>query len=175
MNASDLSETPRTGRPRDAPLRRKHTITDGSCTRNILPSQNGSGPAVFAKGVAQITRGYRTNILFKHLIYLWFLSQLFKSLQISKCTAQRGTRMVRDALFANRNRSIWLPSAAQAMRKMHRRTRNPKTKTPAMTRRGSFFKRSDAIGSEVTLDAEVHADRILVAEIVTRRRLRQSS
>jgi len=34
MNARDLSEPPKTGRPRDAPLRRNITITEGTCTRN---------------------------------------------------------------------------------------------------------------------------------------------
>ena len=34
MNARDLSEPPKTGRPRDAPLRRLITITEDFCTRN---------------------------------------------------------------------------------------------------------------------------------------------
>src|SRR6202040_2037379 len=38
----DLSEPPRTGRPRDAPLRRNITITEGPCTRNKGTALNGA-------------------------------------------------------------------------------------------------------------------------------------
>src|SRR5881392_4161833 len=43
----DLSEPPRTGRPRDATLRRNVTITEGFCTRNKGTAQNAGRPAVF--------------------------------------------------------------------------------------------------------------------------------
>src|SRR6476659_10967224 len=42
----DLSEPPRTGRPRDAPLRRNITITDGFYTRNKGTAQNARVRAV---------------------------------------------------------------------------------------------------------------------------------
>src|SRR6266404_4602357 len=45
----DLSEPPRTGRPRDAPLRRNITITDGLCTRNKGTAQDARVPAVFGR------------------------------------------------------------------------------------------------------------------------------
>src|SRR6266403_4589972 len=45
----DLSEPPKTGRPRDAPLRRNITITEGPCTRNKGTALNGATPAVFER------------------------------------------------------------------------------------------------------------------------------
>ena len=47
MNARDLSEPPRTGRPRDAPLRRNITITEGVCTLNEGTAQSVRTVAVF--------------------------------------------------------------------------------------------------------------------------------
>jgi len=43
----DLSEPPRTGRPRDAPLRRTLTITEGLCTRNKGTASNRVSQGVF--------------------------------------------------------------------------------------------------------------------------------
>ena len=45
----DLSEPPKTGRPRDAPLRRNVTITEGFYTRNKGTAQIGASPAVFGR------------------------------------------------------------------------------------------------------------------------------
>src|SRR6266436_3277393 len=45
----DLSEPPKTGRPRDAPLRRTITITEGFCTRNKGTAQNARVPPVFGR------------------------------------------------------------------------------------------------------------------------------
>ena len=56
MNARDLSEPPRTGRPRDAPLRRNITITEDFCTRNKGTASGGLVAVRFWVGVAQITR-----------------------------------------------------------------------------------------------------------------------
>jgi hypothetical protein len=49
MNARDLSEPPKTGRPRDAPLRRNITITEGICTRNKGTALNRVPKTVFGR------------------------------------------------------------------------------------------------------------------------------
>src|ERR1700676_4180322 len=43
----DLSEPPKTGRPRDAPLRRNITITESVCTRNKGTAPNRLTPRLF--------------------------------------------------------------------------------------------------------------------------------
>jgi hypothetical protein len=45
----DLSEPPKTGRPRDAPLRRKVTITEGVCTRNKGTALKRLTPRLFRR------------------------------------------------------------------------------------------------------------------------------
>src|SRR5215470_323641 len=49
LNARDLSEPPKTGRPRDAPLRRTITITDALCTRNKGTAANGWSQPLFGR------------------------------------------------------------------------------------------------------------------------------
>ena len=49
MNARDLSEPPKTGRPWDAPLRRFITITEGTCTRNKGTAWKGWPQRVFGR------------------------------------------------------------------------------------------------------------------------------
>ncbi len=81
MNARDLSEPPKTGRPRDAPLRRTLTITEGKCTRNKGTALKGSPNARLLIGVAQITRNRSRNLLLKPLFLLTILTWFQMSLE----------------------------------------------------------------------------------------------
>jgi len=60
MNARDLSERPRAGRRRDAPLRRASRITEGLCTRNkgtiIAAASRRLSGAVLQKGHGRAAR-----------------------------------------------------------------------------------------------------------------------
>jgi hypothetical protein len=93
MNARDLSEPPITGRPRDAPLRRNITITEGLCTRNKGTTQNEAERA-FLEGCCTNSTQPRMGFHPKCLFYLNFSDQ--RSLHhgmLPRCLVRRFCRL----------------------------------------------------------------------------------